>query len=126
MSDPLPTQFECIDPILRVEEMAANVRYYVDVLGFEEADRGNEDFMRVARDGRGIDLCRSGQGHSGAWVWIGIGDVRTLYRAYKKRGAIIRQEPKNESWALEMRIGDPDGNVLRFGSDPENRAGRER
>ncbi len=126
MSEPLPTEFECIDPILRVEDMAASVRYYVDVLGFEEADWGNEDFTRVARDGRGLYLCRGAQGHPGAWVWIGVGDVRALYRAYEKRGAIIRQEPKNEPWALEMRIEDPDGNVLRFGSDPEGRAVRER
>jgi len=51
---------------------------------------------------------------------------RSHSSTYKKRGAIIRREPKDESWALEMRIEDPDGNVLRFGSDPEDRARRER
>jgi catechol 2,3-dioxygenase-like lactoylglutathione lyase family enzyme len=115
----LPTHFECINPILRVEDMAVSVRYYVDVLGFENAAWGNDSFTFVGREGNGIYLCRGGQGHLGAWVWIGVGDVRALYQNYKDRGAIIRQEPKNESWALEMQIEDPDGNVLRFGSEPE-------
>ena len=122
MPDRLPTHFECIDPILRVEDMSVSVRYFVDVLGFEQATWGTDDFTHVGRDGRGIYLCRGGQGHVGAWVWVGVGDVRALYTAYKDRGAIIRQEPTNRPWALEMQIQDPDGNVLRFGSDPEEYA----
>ena len=116
---PEPTLFECIDPILRVEDMSVSVRYFVDVLGFEQATWGTDDFTYVGRDGRGIYLCRGGQGNAGAWVWVGVGDVRALYRVYKERGAIIRQEPTNRPWALEMQVQDPDGNVLRFGSDPE-------
>lgn len=122
----LPTHFECVDPILRVEDMARSVRYYVDVLGFENAPWGNDEFARVERDGRGIYLCRGGQGRGGAWVWIGVGDVRALHRLYRERGAVILQDPKNEPWALEMRIEDPDGNVLRFGSDPEDAGAGER
>ena len=115
----LPTRFESIDPILRVEDMSVAVRYYVDVLGFEAAPWGDENFTHVGRDGRGIYLCGGGQGHRGAWVWIGVEDVRPLFETYKGRGAIVRREPVRESWALEMQIEDPDGNVLRFGSDPE-------
>jgi catechol 2,3-dioxygenase-like lactoylglutathione lyase family enzyme len=114
-----PTPFERIEPILRVEKMSASVRYYVEVLGFEAAPWGNDDFSYVGRDGHGIYLCRGGQGRGGAWVWIGVGDVRALHRVYRERGAIIRREPKNEPWALEMQVEDPDGNVLRFGSGPE-------
>ena len=115
-----PARFECIDPILRVEDMSVSVRYYVEVLGFENAEWGTDEFTRVGRGGPGIYLCRGGQGRGGAWVWIGVEDVRSLHRAYKERGAIIRREPVNEPWALEMQIEDPDGNVLRFGSDSED------
>jgi catechol 2,3-dioxygenase-like lactoylglutathione lyase family enzyme len=118
----LPTHVECIDPILRVEDMARSLAYYVDVLGFYKAPWGNDDFTYVGRNDRGIYLCRGGQGNGGAWVWVGVGDVRGLHRLYKERGAIIRLEPKNFPWALEMQIEDPDGNVLRFGSDPEEGA----
>ncbi|MHB1356801.1 MAG: VOC family protein [Anaerolineae bacterium] len=70
----------------------------------------------------GTYLCRGTQGHTGAWVWIGVGDVRAVYQLYLERGAIIRQSPQNEPYALEMQIEDFDGNVLRFGSDPEGYA----
>ena len=119
----LPAAIETIDPILRVEDMAASVRYYVDVLGFEAAPWGTDAFTRVGRDGRGIYLCRGAQGRGGAWVWIGVGDVRALHDVYRERGAIVRREPVNELWALEMQIEDPDGNVLRFGSEPEGETG---
>jgi hypothetical protein len=122
---PLPAHFECVEPILRVEDMARNARDDVDVLGFGNAPWRNADFTHVGRDGRGIDLCRGAQGRGGAWVWIGVGDVRALDRVYRERGAVVLQEPKNEPWALEVRIEDPDGNVLRFGSEPEDSAGEE-
>lgn len=122
MTRPLPTHFECIDPILRVEDMARSVAYYVDVLGFASAPWGTDEFTYVGRDDRGLYLCRGGQGNGGAWVWVGVGDVRALYQVYRERGAKIRMEPKNFPWALEMQVEDPDGNVLRFGSDTEEGA----
>jgi len=112
--------FECIDPILRVSDMARSVAYYVDVLGFANAPWGTDEFTHVGRDGRGIYLCREGQGRGGAWVWVGVSDVRALHAVYRERGATIRSEPANLPWALEMQVEDPDGNVLRFGSDPED------
>lgn len=118
MSD-LPTHIECGNPIFRVEDMAGAVRFYVDVLGFQNAEWGDDDFTCVARDGAGIYLCRGGQGRGGAWAWIGVGDVRALHELYRQRGAKIVLEPTNFPWALEMQLEDPAGNVLRFGSEPE-------
>ncbi len=114
-----PVRFECIDPILRTENMQASLHFYVDVLGFKNAPWGTDDFTHIGRDGRGIYLCRGGQGRGGAWVWIGVEDVRKLHEEYKAQGVTIRMPPTNYPWALEMQIEDPDGNVLRFGSDPE-------
>ena len=57
-------RFECANPILRVENMQASLRFYVDALGFQNASWGNEDFTSITRDGAGIYLCRGGQGHS--------------------------------------------------------------
>ena len=119
MDNDLPTRFERIDPILRVENLSVSLRYYVDVLGFEQEPWEADSFAAVSRDGCTIYLCEGAQGQPGTWVWVGVGDVRALHVAYEKRGAVIRRPPKNESWALEMHIEDPDGHVLRFGSDPE-------
>src|SRR5205085_2150333 len=35
----------------------------------------------------------------------------------RAKGAKIRHPPTNYSWAGEMQVEDPDGNVLRLGSD---------
>ena len=66
------TRFENAAPILRVSDMATSVRYYVDVLGFRNADWGDNDFTSVNRDDAGIYLCRGAQGQPGTWAWIGV------------------------------------------------------
>jgi uncharacterized glyoxalase superfamily protein PhnB len=58
-----------------------------------------------------------GQGQPGTWVWIGVEDVEALYQEYQASGARIRHPPQNYPWAYEMKVEDPDGHVLRFGSD---------
>ena len=117
MTDTERTRFECADPILRVRDMSAAVRYYVDVLGFKNASWGNDDFTSLNRDRAGIYLCKGGQGHFGSWVWIGVEDAEKLYDELKASGAKIVHGPANYPWALEIHVEDLDGNVLRLGSD---------
>ena len=111
--------FENSQPILRVGNMEASLRFYVDLLGFKNAQWGTVDFTSVNRDRAGIYLCQRGQGQGRAWLWIGVEDVEKLHEEYNARGVSIRLPPTNYSWALEMQIEDPDGNVIRFGSDPK-------
>jgi catechol 2,3-dioxygenase-like lactoylglutathione lyase family enzyme len=114
-----PSKLEGSAPILRVSDMAASLRYYVDVLGFKNAPWGNNDFTCVTREVHaGIYLCRGSQGRPGTWVWIGAQDVGTLYEEFQAKGAKIRHAPQNYPWAYEMKVEDPDGHVLRFGSEP--------
>lgn len=114
----MKTRFEHADPILSVSDMAVSVRYYVDALGFRNADWGTNFFTSVNRDTAGIYLCQGGQGRPGTWVWIGVEDVATLAEEYKTSGAKILRAPENYPWAYEMQVEDPDGHVLRFGSEP--------
>lgn len=111
-------RFEGSQPILRVENMQASLQFYVDLLGFKNARWGNDDFTYVSRDQAGIYLCRGGQGLGKAWIWIGVEDAGKLHEEYKARGVTIRLPPTNYRWALEMHVEDPDGNVLRLGSEP--------
>ena len=115
----MKTRFEHADPILSVSDMAVSVKYYVDVLGFRSADWGSDTFTSVNRDTAGIYLCQGGQGRPGTWAWIGVEDVAMLYEEYKASGARILRAPENYAWAYEMHVGDPDGHVLRFGSEPK-------
>lgn len=110
--------FENSQPILRVEEMARALSFYVDLLGFENAEWGDEQFTSIARDAAGIYLSQGDQGGGKAWIWIGVDDVQQLYEEYVALGVKIRMAPTNYPWALEMHVEDPDGNVIRFGSEP--------
>ena len=117
---------ECIIPILRVASLPASLGYYVRVLGFR-VDWGGEAgavMASVSRDGRSIMLCQGDQGQLGTWVWIGVESIVPLYQEFKDGGARLRQPPVNRPWAYEMQIEDPDGHVLRFGSEPLEDSGR--
>jgi predicted enzyme related to lactoylglutathione lyase len=113
------TLFERSNPILMVADMARSLHYYVEVLGFTNAEWGGDDFTLVARDGAEIYLSQGDQGQPGTWVWIGVGDAEVLHEEYKAKGATILHAPEHFPWACEMKIGDPDGHVLRFGSEPK-------
>jgi predicted enzyme related to lactoylglutathione lyase len=77
------------------------------------------DFTSVNRDRAGIYLCEGGQGRGGAWVWIGVEDAGELHRQYVAAGVPILKPPANHPWAYEFHVEDPDGNVLRFASEPK-------
>jgi predicted enzyme related to lactoylglutathione lyase len=108
---------ECVIPILRVERLDASVAYYVERLGFR-VDWRDAGMASVSRDGRAIMLCERAQGNPGTWVWIGVEDAAALHAELLASGAVIRRPPANFPWALETHVTDPDGHVLRFGSEP--------
>ena len=112
-------RLENIQPILSVKDIALSKEFYVHKLGFKEAEWGDNNFTSISRDNCGIYLCRGEQGNPGTWIWIGFdGDIHLLYDELKSKGVKIRQSPVNHSWAMEMQIEDPDGHVIRFGTDP--------
>lgn len=114
-------RIENIAPILYVTDMAKSLEFYVDTLGFKKADWGDDNFTSINQDNSGIYLCKGGQGLSGTWVWIGFdGDIFALYQKLKSKSVTIKLPPTNFSWAYEMQVQDPDGHILRFGTDPND------
>ena len=114
----MSTDFENIVPILRVEDMELALEFYVGKLGFKNAEWAMPGFTSVTHGKHGIYLCKGEQGRGGAWIWIGVDDIKPLYEQYKALGVKIHMEPTNFPWAYEMQIEDPDGNVIRMGSEP--------
>ena len=112
-----PARLECTIPILRVTDLKASLRWYNAVLSFS-TDWQSAGMASVSRDGRALMLCEGAQGSVGGWAWVGVTDIAPLHAEFAARGAEIVLPPTNFSWAYEMRVEDPDGNVLRFGSDP--------
>ncbi len=73
----------------------------------------------VSRDRASIMLCEGDQGNPGTWLWFGVNDADVLCDEYAAAGATIALPPTNYPWAYEFHAQDPDGHVLRFGSDPK-------
>jgi catechol 2,3-dioxygenase-like lactoylglutathione lyase family enzyme len=116
------TAFEGVTPILNVRDLSVSIDYYVRVLGFVLDWEAPGGFASASRGRCGIFLAEGDQGHPGSWVWIGVGDVDALFEEFTRHGVGVRQAPTNFDWACEMQVEDPDGNVLRFGS--ESKAGQ--
>ena len=108
-------------PILRVRDLGSSLDHYVKALGFH-VDWRTPTIASVSRDRCCVFLCAGDQSAPRAWLWLGVPDVRALHEELRAKGAIVRHEPTNFEWALEMQIADPDGNVLRMGSEPDGDA----
>ncbi len=113
------TVFEGASPILRVESLSVSIDHYVNVLGFKLDWEYSGIVASVSRDRCSIMLAEGDQGNHGTWVWIGVRDIEPLFAYYVAKGARVRHPPTNYPWAYEMQIEDPDGHVLRFGSEPK-------
>lgn len=73
-------RLEGIQPILRVENRQATLRFYLDILGVQNANWGSKEFTSVSRDGARLYLCQGGQGKGGrgsglAWM-MSAGSMR--------------------------------------------------
>jgi catechol 2,3-dioxygenase-like lactoylglutathione lyase family enzyme len=110
-------ELECVIPILRVEDLDVSLDYYIRALGFVKEWHA-PGMASVGRDGFSIMLSEGDQGSPGTWVWIGVEDADRLYAEWTALGARIAEEPANYPWAYEFRVADPDGHILRIGSDP--------
>jgi uncharacterized glyoxalase superfamily protein PhnB len=116
LPQPEEINFHAAVPILRVRSHAVSIDFYVRVLSFR-VDWNEGGMASVSRGQCSLMLCEGHQGNPGAWVWIGVGDAEALFREFSAKGATIRLAPTNYPWALEFHVEDPDGHILRFGSD---------
>jgi hypothetical protein len=103
-----------VTPVLGVHEVAASIDYYVHVPGFKINFRP-PGFASVSRRRcghvKGIrDIAEAGPG-------LTARTLKPMHEEYKASGAKIPNPPTNDLWALEMQVEDPDGNILRLGSD---------
>lgn len=111
-------------PIFRVGDVKASIRYYTEVLGFtlNWCDEDGNSFASVSRGECNLFLSSGDQGHAGAWIWLAVGDADAAHAELVAKGAKIHHPPANYPWgSREVHVADPDGNVLRLGS--ENKPG---
>ena len=106
---------ECTIPVLRVADVVRAATFYTETLGFV-LDWKTATICSVSRDQCHIMLSQGIQSSGPGLVWIGLED-HSLFDEYKRRGVIVVQEPRNFTWAYEMKFADPDGNILWVGTE---------
>jgi catechol 2,3-dioxygenase-like lactoylglutathione lyase family enzyme len=128
-------------PNLLVDDVPASLRFYADQLGFRvgwrwSVDRfladdepGEPDTALVGRDGAQLILTQlrhtERPGQHTTWLHFDVhtaDQVDDLFREWTGRGTPIAEPPVVRPWGMyEMRLHDPDGNVLRVSSPPTGR-----
>ena len=104
--------------IINVANLSIGLDFYKNVLRFAKDWETEVDFDKIAgisRDGCSIYLCEGKQGASGSWLWIGV-ESAEYFDQVIAYGATVLQQATNYPWAYELRVQDPDGNVIRLGT----------
>jgi aminoglycoside 6'-N-acetyltransferase len=131
---PKPAIFAC-RPNLLVADLVASLEFYAGSLGFEVGWRWSDPQARFLTEGEppepGTALVRRGNvqimltqvaGAHATRLHLDVhtaGQVDELFREWSGRGAGIVEPPFVRPWGMyEMRLHDPDGNVLRVSSPP--------
>jgi uncharacterized glyoxalase superfamily protein PhnB len=110
-------QIENTIPVLAVRELNRSIAFFKEVLGFEvEWNAGS--ICAVVRDGCSVMLQVEDQPYPGT-VWVGL-DGDALFSQIQSSDARILQPPSRKPWAYEMKVADPDGNVIWLGADPKD------
>lgn len=119
---------------LFVDDMAAMVRFYRDVLGFEIKEGENTKNVYLIKDGtlfmlyerknfeimtsRRYEYTKGFNGHFEIAMYVDTFDeVDEMYREVISKGAESVLEPTTEPWGQRTcYIADPEGNLIEIGS----------
>lgn len=131
MSTTAPTELRFVRALacVFVTDFDRSLAYYRDILGFEvEYTYGQPPFFgAVSRDGAAFQLR-----HVDEHPWAGVDrdteqllavtvactDAKTLFGQYDEAGVDFQMRLKQQPWqSIEFVVRDPDGNLIRFGSD---------
>ena len=128
-----------VRPNLLVHDLGASLRFYAETLGFHvgwhwsdrrqrffenpvvQADPGEPGTALVGRDKAQVLLTQHAEA---APTWLNFDldtavEVDSLYQEWLDGGASIAEPPVLRAWGMyEMRLRDPDRNVLRFSAPP--------
>ncbi len=112
--------FEVV-PVFHVVNLAASLRHYTEVLGFEIRFQYGDSYAGVQRDKAQVHLSatvpsRHPPGNGSAYFFCD--DVDAYFEEVKGKGATIIAELQNYDYGMrDFGMTDPDGNSLSFGQE---------
>lgn len=106
--------------VFSVSDLDAALRYYVDILGFEEDFRFGQ-YAGIQRDACRLHLSAFGNPNAGppgsGAVYIFCDEVDNYYAQITAKGAVTDVPPQDYAYGLRDFIArDLDGNRLTFGA----------
>jgi uncharacterized glyoxalase superfamily protein PhnB len=116
---------QTVIPQLRITSAVRSLEFYVGGLGFtvdwkHQFEPGFPLFMQLTRAGQTIFLTEhAGDCQVGGAVYFVVPDVDRCFAEFSRSGVSPDEPPENTPWGTrEMVLTDPDGNRLRFSSEP--------
>lgn len=112
----------CI-PVLASLDIAETQEYYAEQLGFRDVVYRDDNYLIVRRQEMELHFwLASDRIHpENTSCYIRGGQVSALYSEFKARGVKKLSDYSVRPWNMkEFYIHDPHGNLLRFGSVPED------
>lgn len=121
-------RLRAMTPLLVVSDLQRSIDFYVDKLGFTDANSWGEPpcFAMMHRDGLDLMLSRAEQpehvaphGRFGVWdLFLNVGDVAAERAALQAAGVAIDKGPTDTFYAMrEIEILDPDGHRVCLAQD---------
>ena len=116
-----------VAPVFHVASIEIALRYYVDVLGFDERFRFGDSYAGVGIGSVDIHLAQGGGtyqrplGGSSIYVFLdSAAGVDSCCAEIAGRGARVVSEPRDYPYGMrDFTVFDPDGNVLTYGAEVE-------
>lgn len=107
-------------PIFPVRDLRAALEHYT-ALGFRTEPYADGDFYGFAnREGVGLHLHESSYYGDRAAAYLYVRDADALYAEWSRAGGSTSEVHTTDYGMREGSHTDPDGNVIRFGSDIES------
>jgi uncharacterized glyoxalase superfamily protein PhnB len=105
-----------IMPELPLDDVAAGVAWYRDVLGFS-INYQQHDLGVMDRDSVRVLLVARGQTHRGIGsCYVYVENADALHAELTAKGAAVQGEPVSHPWGLrDFTVLDPEGNRIVFG-----------